>query len=68
MGTCGLLHFLVPVVPLGGEPPDAPVGYRRIIVYNDYMHNGNICSSDVTLDFEPLNVVECVLYVDSAIP
>ncbi len=53
-GTCPIMHLLVPVVPLGEEPPEAPVGYRRIIVYNnDYVHNGTICSSDVALDYEP---------------
>ncbi len=52
-GNCGLLHFLVPLVPMGGEP-EAPVGYRRIIVYNnEYVKDGSICTSESTLDFEP---------------
>ncbi len=54
-GECGLMHFLVPVVPFTESALlEPPVGYRRIIVYNnDYVQNGNICSSEAALDYEP---------------
>ena len=51
-GQCGFLHFLVPLVPF--DAPKPPVGYRRIITYNnDYILNGTIHTSEENLDPNP---------------
>ena len=51
-GQCGLLHFLLPMVPF--EMPKAELGYRRIVTFNnDYVDNGTIRTSETSLDFVP---------------